>query len=86
MKQGGKALFRVVQGLLALALLGDFLQHAHHAGLAIGSRHPAAPDLQPVQGAVWPANAVVSAALLGGIFEHGIKGQLSFGPIVERQG
>ncbi|MNF94291.1 hypothetical protein D3C84_769960 [compost metagenome] len=85
MKQRGEALFRAAQGLFALALVGDFADHADHAWPAVLVRQQAAADLQPMQAAIWPADAMVHRLFQRGARDHRMEGAQGFCPILGRE-
>ena len=85
MEQGGEPLFRTAQRLLALTLVGDLANHADHAWSAVFVRQQAAVDLQPVQAAVGPANAVMHRLLQRCAGDHGMEGTNGFRPVFRRQ-
>ena len=84
-KQRGEAFFRAAQRLFALALVGDFADHANHPRPAVLVRQQAAVDLQPVQAAVGPADAVVHRLLQRRAGDHRMEGANGFRPILRRQ-
>ncbi|MCY1404539.1 hypothetical protein D9M71_197490 [compost metagenome] len=62
-EQGGEAFFRIDQCGFPLALAGDFTDHPDHLWPAMRVVGQAAVDLQPVQAAVRPADAVAHGLL-----------------------
>ncbi|MNG07149.1 hypothetical protein D3C84_904380 [compost metagenome] len=58
-KQRGEAFFRAAQRLFPLALMGDLADHPDHAWATVLVGQYAAADLQPVQAAIGPDDAVV---------------------------
>ena len=84
-KQRGEAFLRTAQRLFALALVGDFADHADHSWTAVLVRQQAAADLQPVQAAVGPANAVVHRLLQRRAGDHRMEGAKGLRPVFRRQ-
>src|SRR5450830_679310 len=85
MKQGGEAFFRTAEGMLALALVGDFADDADHSRLAVLVRQQAAIDFQPVQAAVGPDNAVMHGLFDGLAFQYRMKGSQGARAVFDRQ-
>ena len=84
-EQRGEAFFRAAQRLFALALVGDFTDDADHAWSTVFVRQQAAVDLQPVQAAVGPADAVMHRLFQRGAGDHRVEGANGFRPILWRQ-
>src|SRR5450830_1641525 len=85
MKQGGEAFFRTAEGMLALALVGDFADDADHARLAVLVRQQAAIDFQPVQAAVGPEDAVMAGPFEKLAFQYRMKGPQGARAVLDRQ-
>lgn len=72
-EEGGKALFRVHQRSFPLALARDLAYHPNHLRPAVRVAGQAAIDLQPMQAAVWPANAVAHGPPYRFAIEHRLE-------------
>lgn len=72
-EQGGEALFRVDQRGFPFALAGDLADDPDHLRPAVLVMGQAAVDLQPVQAAVWPADAVAHGFFRRLAVDHGLE-------------
>jgi hypothetical protein len=84
-KKCRETFLRAAQRLFALALVGDFTNHPDHSGAAVFVWQQAAADLQPVQAAVGPADAVVHRLFQRCAGNHRVEGADGFRAVFRRQ-
>ncbi|MCY1309137.1 hypothetical protein D9M70_592000 [compost metagenome] len=65
--------------------MGDLADHADHSRPAVFVRQQAAVDLQPMQAAIGPANAVVHRLFQRCAGNHRVEGTNGFRPVLGRQ-
>ena len=85
MKQRGETFFRAAQGLFALPLVGDFTNHPDHSGAAVFVREQTSADLQPMQAAIGPADAVMHRLFQRRSGDHCVEGANGFCPVFRWQ-
>ncbi|MNS71337.1 hypothetical protein D3C72_1047040 [compost metagenome] len=84
-KKCRETFLRAAQRLFALTLVGDFTNHPDHSGAAVFVRQQAAADLEPVQAAVRPADAVVHRLFQRRAGDHRVEGAHGFCAVFRRQ-